>query len=155
MLTFAQKEGVIMGASPYIVQTLQDPPFADPEFKRIYDGFAKRILWMDENVVPGAFQMNTAWYFAVPEKNPIFDEHVHDDADEIIGFIGSNPDDPYDLGGEIEITVDGETVVTDRSTLVFAPAGVPHMPLKINRVDRPIFHFSVVTTHDYDGGAYK
>ena len=134
-----------MGSSPYIVQTLQ----------RIYDGFAKRILWMDGHVVPGAFQMNTAWYFAVPEKNPIFEEHVHSDADEIIGFIGSDPDDPYDLGGEIELTVDGETIVTDRSTLVFAPAGVPHMPLSIRRVDRPIFHFSVVTSHVYDEGAYR
>ena len=142
-----------MGASRYIVQTLQDPPFESEEFKRIYDGFARRILWMDDRVVPGAFQMNTAWYFAVPEKDPIFEGHVHD-ADELIGFIGSNPDDPYDLGGEIEVTVDGETFTLTRSTLVFAPAGVPHMPLSIKRVDRPIFHFSVVMNQTYDGAAY-
>ena len=143
-----------MEASRYIVQTLQDPPFASEEFKRIYDGFAKRILWMDDKVVPGAFQMNTAWYFAIPEKDPIFEEHVHD-SDELIGFIGSNPDDPYDLGGEIEVTVDGEPFTLTRSTLVFAPAGVPHMPLSIKRVDRPIFHFSVVMDRHYDGGAYR
>ncbi|MDO4182715.1 MAG: hypothetical protein Q4E12_03805 [Coriobacteriia bacterium] len=143
-----------MESSKYVIQTLQDPPFADENFKRIYDGFAKRILWMDGNVVPGAFQMNTAWYFAVPEKNPIFEEHSHN-TDELIGFIGSNPDDPYDLGGELEVTVNGETHVITTSTMIFAPAGMPHMPLKINRVDRPIFHFSVVMESTYDAGAYK
>ena len=38
-------------------------PVMDPEFTRIYQGFAKRILWMDGDVVPGAFQMNTCWWY--------------------------------------------------------------------------------------------
>jgi hypothetical protein len=124
------------------------------EFKAMYDRFAKRILWMDGTVVPGAFQMNTAWYFAVPEKDPVFEEHVHADTDELIGFIGSDPDDPSDLGGELEVWVDGEMHRLTTSAMVFCPAGMPHMPLRILRVDRPIFHFSVVMTENYDAGAY-
>ena len=50
----------------YIVQTLQDPQTGTPEFREMYRKFSNRILWMDTNVVPGAFQMNTAWYYAVP-----------------------------------------------------------------------------------------
>lgn len=138
----------------YIVQELNAPSTGTPEFQEIYNKFAKRILWIDGNTVPGAFQMNTSWYKAVPELNPIFDEHAHD-SDEIIGFFGSNPEDPYDLGAEIEVTINGETHVLTKSSLIFVPANMPHMPLKINWVKTPMFHFSVVTGHEYGGEAYK
>jgi len=42
--------------------------------------------------------------FCCAEKDPVFDEHVHD-FNEMIGFFGSKPDDPYDLGAEIEIGI--------------------------------------------------
>ena len=69
-------------------------PGMDPEFKAIYDKFAKRIMWMDGSVCPGAFQMNTAWYFGVPERDPIFDEHCHDDTSELVGFFSSDMNNP-------------------------------------------------------------
>ena len=37
----------------YFVQCSPGPGM-DPEFKKIYDKFAHRILWMDGTVVPGA-----------------------------------------------------------------------------------------------------
>lgn len=138
----------------YIVQELNAPAVGSEEFREVYNRFAKRILWVDGNVVPGAFQMNTSWYKHVPEINPIFDEHAHD-ADELIGFISGDPENPYDLGAEIEVGINGETHVLTRSSIIFIPANMPHMPLKFNRVDRPIFHFSVVTSHEYGGEAYK
>jgi len=70
-------------------------------------------------------------------------EHVHENA-EILGFYGTNPDDPYDLGGEIEVVINGEIHVLTKSSLVFLPGGLPHCPLTITKVDRPIFHFSIV-----------
>lgn len=72
----------------HIVQDAAGAPSMDAAFKAIYDKFAQRICWIDGNVVPGAFQMNTAWYAAVPERDPIFEEHCHEDTDELIGFIG-------------------------------------------------------------------
>lgn len=131
-------------------------PGMDADFRRIYDKFARRILWMDGDVVPGAFQMNTAWYSAVPERDPIFTEHVHDDADELIGFFSSDPENPYDLGGEIEYTVGGEAHLLTKTTMIFVPAGLVHNPMRILRVDRPIFHFSVVTKTRYESeSVYK
>lgn len=145
-----------MKTDKYVVQTLQEPAnLSSPEFAEMYKKFAKRVLWMDSNVVEGAFQMNTAWYFGVPELDPVFTEHVHD-YDELIGFYGSNPDDPYDLGAEMVVTIDGEEHTLTKTTLLFLPAGVPHMPLSIKRVDRPVFHFSIVISPEYGaGGAYK
>lgn len=138
----------------YILQELHDPNMGTPAFQEMYRKFSRRILWIDDNVVPGAFQMNTAWYYAVPEKDPVFEEHVHE-YDELIGFFGSNPEDPYDLGAEIEVTLDGETHVLTKTSLIFCPAGMKHMPLSIKRVDRPMFHFSVVMGPQYNGAAYQ
>jgi hypothetical protein len=139
----------------YIVQNLHDPNLGSSEFQKMYKKFSRRILWIDNNVLEGAFQMNTAWYFNVPEKDPVFEEHTHD-FDEMIGFFGSNPDDPYDLGAELEVTINGEMHKLTRTSLIFCPAGMKHMPLSIKKLDRPIFHFSIVIGPEYSGvGAYK
>ena len=69
----------------YIIQELNNHNTGTPEFQEMYNRFAKRILWIDGNRVPGAFQMNTSWYKKVPERDPIFDEHAHD-SDELIGL---------------------------------------------------------------------
>lgn len=127
----------------YMTQELQSPKF-EPEFQRFYDTYAKRILWMDGNVAPGAFQMNTTWYLSASDVRPLYrhDEHVHD-FDELIGFYGSDPADPYDLGGVIEVGIGGELHRITRSTMIFLPAGLKHLPLSIIELHRPIFHFSV------------
>ena len=112
-----------------------------------YAKYATRILWMDENVVEGAFHMNTAWY--MKEATTLEDKpHVHDD-DEIIGFFGSDPANPHDLGGEIEMWLEDEKQTITKSALLFVPAGMKPCPLVLKRVDRPIFHFTVVP-----GGRY-
>ncbi|NLL52740.1 MAG: hypothetical protein GX248_08570 [Peptococcaceae bacterium] len=139
----------------YIIQDLHDPNLGSPEFQAMYKKFSKRVLWIDNNVVEGSIQMNTAWYVAVPEKDPVFEEHTHDFA-ELIGFYGSNPDDPYDLGAEIEIGINGEMHLLTRTSLIFIPSGMKHNPLRIKRVDRPVFHFSISLNPEYSGdGAYK
>ena len=133
--------------SKYVVTELKMPE-AKQKLAAQYSTYATRILWMDDQVVEGAFHMNTAWYLkasATTEDQP----HVHD-SDEIIGFFGSDANDPYDLGGEVEIWLEDEKHVIDRSAMIFVPAGMKHCPLVITRVDRPIFHFTTVTGHRYD-----
>ena len=127
----------------YIVQTLQAPPLSQ-EFQDFYKTYANRLLWMDKNVVPGAFQMNISWYHSASDVRPLYkhDEHFHD-FDEMIGFLGSNPDDPYDLGGEIEVGLDGELHRLTKTSVIFIPGGMKHLPLSIIRLERPILHFSI------------
>lgn len=130
----------------YVVSELKIPDSK----KRItaeYEKYAKRILWLDDNVVEGAFHMNTAWYLKAAdtlESRP----HTHD-SDEIIGFFGNNPEDPYDLGGKIEIWLEDEKHIITRTSMIFVPAGMKHCPLIIRRVDRPIFHFTTVPGGQY------
>lgn len=141
----------------YMVQELKAPKFS-PGFEEFYNTFAKRVLWIDSNVVPGAFQFSSSWYMKASDVRPLtkHDEHLHD-VDELIGFYGSNPEDPNDLGGTIEIGIGGELHRITKSTLIFLPAGLKHLPLSILELNRPIFHFSVVmspvysTTHTNTG----
>ena len=91
--------------------------------------------------------MNTAWYLKASTTTES-EAHTHD-SDEIIGFFGNNPEDPYDLGGEIEFWLEDEKHIITRSCLLFVPAGMKHCPLILRRVDRPIFHFTIVTGGQY------
>jgi hypothetical protein len=134
----------------YIVRKLNEPSIIGDDIKEMYNKFAKRILWIDDNEVPGAFQMNTAWWKKAQPRDPLFPEHAHD-YDELIGFFGSDPEDPYNLGAVIELDLDGETNRIESSSLIFVPSGMKHNPLRLLKVDRPIFHFSVVMSPEYSG----
>ena len=130
----------------YIVTELYEP-----EQKRLiakeYAKYARRILWMDEDVVSGAFHMNTSWFLkAGPTVESV--AHSHDNA-EIIGFFSCDPDNPHDLGAEVEFWIDGEKHLITKSAMIFMPPHVKHCPMILNRVDRPIFHFTVVTNGLY------
>ncbi len=130
----------------YVVTELKQPPEKEKQTP-LYNKYAKRILWMDKNVVPGAFNMNTAWYL---KAGPTLDDkpHTHDH-DEIIGFFGTDSNKPDELGGVVEIYLEDELQIIKKSAMIFVPAGMVHCPLYLRRVDRPIFHFTVVTTGVY------
>ena len=133
----------------YIVTSLKQPASFTSEFNARYAQWAKRVLWMDENVVDGAFQMNCSWYLRTPvvktgESLP----HFHQ-VNEIIGFFGGDPQRPYDLGAEIEFWLEDEIHLITTSALIFVPAGMKHCPLIVRRVDRPIFHFTTLTRGEY------
>lgn len=130
----------------YIVTELKIPE-SKQKIAEEYSKYATRILWMDDNVVEGAFHMNTSWFWKAGPTTEV-KAHTHD-SDEIIGFFGSDPQNPYDLGGEIEFWLEDEKHILTRSCLIFVPAGMKHCPLILKRIDRPIFHFSIVTGGQY------
>ena len=130
----------------YIVQELKTNRFS-PEFAAKYATYATRILWMDDQVVEGAFQMNCCWFVKVPEKQMYF-QHQHD-VPEIIGLFGGDFKNQHDMGAEVEFWMEDEKYTITKSCMIFVPAGVKHCPLILKRVDRPIFHFTVVTSSQY------
>jgi len=64
------------------------------------------------------------------------------DIDEIYTFTSTDPKNPHDLGGEIELWIgegkNAEKYSITESTCVYIPAGLPHMPIYFKRVDRTI-----------------
>lgn len=131
----------------YIVTDVYTPKEMDPEMIKKMEEWNHLILWIDDKVVPGSFQMNCCWFVKVPDEQPYF-QHKHD-FPEIIGLFGSDYQNQHDMGAEIEFWMEEEKFVINKSCMIFVPAGVKHCPLILKRVDRPIFHFTVVTSPLY------
>jgi hypothetical protein len=111
-----------------------------------------RALYLDDEVIKGAFYVGVSWFWQATDKGPT--PHVHDFS-EALAFIGTNKDDITDLGGEVELWLGGEKYVMNKSFVCFIPGGLVHCPLKLNRVDRPILHFSIGTKGVYGGSEKK
>ena len=107
-----------------------------------------RVLFLDNNVIPGAFYVESAWVFPPFAKESHGDSHSHD-YNEVLAFFGSNPEAPNDLNAEAEVHLGGEIHTITKSCLIFIPKGTPHGPINFKRIDRPIFHFSCGTSNKY------
>jgi mannose-6-phosphate isomerase-like protein (cupin superfamily) len=134
--------------SKNVVTELKGPVAIMGERAAEYAKWATRILWIDDNVVPGSFQLGISWYNRPPD-NQMSGGHKHD-TDEILAFFGSDPANPHELNGEIEFWIEDEQFILTKSALIFVPAGVQHCPLIIRRVDKPILHFTTVTAGRYE-----
>lgn len=99
-----------------------------------------RILHLGGEMFEGAFSVACVWYYKGSDV-VLTDAHSHD-YDQTIAFIGSDPHNPHDLGGEIELWLDGGKHILTRSCVIFLPKGLEHCPQIVRKVDRPIFHFA-------------
>ena len=115
---------------------------------------------MSNDLVPGVdTYIEVGWVYEMPEPNPHIFEHNHrEGCREIVMHIGSNPDDPEDLGAEIEFVVDGQPVVFDTTSAIYVPEGVKHGPVTWNRLTRPHIQMAMVlgagTMADADPGGH-
>ena len=101
--------------------------------------FRENILLLNSDVLPNAPYFTITWY--CNPGDPHTETHEHD-FDEYIGFAGSDPSDPTNLNGVVKFMIDNEWVTITKSTILFIPAGVKHCPYVIERVDKPIIHWS-------------
>jgi len=130
----------------YILTDLKLPE----EQQKRADEYAKRatrILWLEDFVIKGAPSIICSWYWKATETEGT-PAHTHD-FDEVIGFIGSDPDNPRDLCGEVELWLDDEKYMLTKSCLVFVPKGLKHCPLRVTKVDRPILFLTVSISSKY------
>ncbi|MEM2424861.1 MAG: hypothetical protein QXK73_06390 [Candidatus Bathyarchaeia archaeon] len=69
--------------------------------------------------------------------------------DEIFLFLGTNPNDVMDLGGEIEFWLGigdrAEKYIINKPSVIFVPAGTVHCPIVARNVRRPIKQIIVYT----------
>ena len=105
-----------------------------------------RLLDLDS--VEGAPYIDFVYLWSGDEKGPNHPEHSHDWG-EVFGFIGTNRDDVYDLGGEIEFWLGGEKYLFTKSSLVWVPPSLKHCPIQFNRIDRPFILFTFGLTRKY------
>lgn len=100
---------------------------------------------MSSDLVPGSnTYLEVGWIYQMPEPNPHIFEHSHAKYDEIVLHIGGDPHNPEDLGGEIEFVVGGESLVFDKTSAIFVPAGVKHGPVIWKKVRGPHIQMAIV-----------
>jgi mannose-6-phosphate isomerase-like protein (cupin superfamily) len=104
---------------------------------------------LDLDGIEGSPYVDFVWLWKGSEHGPNHEEHSHDWG-EVFGFIGTKgPENPRDLGGEIELWLDGEKNLVTKSCLVWVPPGMKHCPLQFNRIDSPILLFTIGMTRQY------
>jgi hypothetical protein len=137
----------------YIISEMKQPAAEapwNPPITNAGKGKGGRVLFLDSEIMPGAFYMECVWIMPRPPltekgieaaKRVSPGSHAHD-YDEVIAFFGTDTNDPYDLGAEVELWLGDEKHIITKTSLVFIPAGLKHCPLIFLKVDRPVFHYT-------------
>ena len=106
-------------------------------------------IYVDSEVVEGSYYFMAASFQGTIDGGAPPIEHTHS-YDEYLVFLGTNHENPRDLGGEVEVFVDGEQHIITKSCAVFIPAGVKHAPVYFRRVDTPIWYIATAPTQKYE-----
>ena len=102
------------------------------------------MTYMSNSLVPGSnTYVEVSWIYDVPTPNPYVFEHAHN-YNEIVMHIGSDPENPEALGGEMTIEVEGQPLTFDRTTALFLPKGTRHGPLTWKKVTRPHIEMTIM-----------
>jgi len=135
-----------MTRSKYGKYVIREPKFvkemAFHDFERQLSGFTfPAEIYVDKEILKEANQyVDIAWIWEVPNPAAMVGAHFHP-FDEIVLFIGSNPKDMRDFGGELEWWMgegdSAEKFTIDTTALVYVPKGLVHGPLTCKRVDKP------------------
>jgi len=111
-----------------------------------HDGCCLIPASMSGDLVPGVnTYIEVGWVWDMPDPNPYIHGHsLGEGCREIVLHIGSNPNNPEDLGAEIEFVVDGQPIVFDTTSAIYVPEGVKHGPVTWNRLTRPHIQMAMV-----------
>lgn len=110
--------------------------------------FCSSAQLLSSDIMPGAMHCSAVWYLS-PGLHDI-GTHTHD-VTEIVGFIGTDPENTESLNGKMRFFIDGEWVEITESCFITIPAGVEHCPYEFIEVNKPILHISFLPTAQYSG----
>ncbi len=99
------------------------------------------LTYMSSLQVPGAkYYIEYGWTFGMPVSKiagPGMPEMVHHNCDEIVLHLGGDPENPEDLGGEVEFCVGGQPLTFDTTSALYIPRGLKHGPLRLKEYRKP------------------
>lgn len=94
-------------------------------------------IYMSSDLVPESnIYVDFGWIPGMPGLNPPIPDHSHD-YEEIVLFIGNDPENPEILGAEIEFCIDGQPLTFNKTTAIYAPKSINHGPLTWKKFERP------------------
>jgi mannose-6-phosphate isomerase-like protein (cupin superfamily) len=81
----------------------------------------------------------------------------HDDFAEVFLFLGTNPEDNSDLGGEVDFWLgegeEAEKYTITKTSCVYVPPGVVHCPIYFREVTAPIVMVVLANIREYSATA--
>jgi hypothetical protein len=95
------------------------------------------LFVMNDMIVSGAPIFGCVWFTGPWDEEEVFKPHTHG-CDEVMAFIGSDPDNPTELYGEVEFWIEDEKFLITKTCMLYIPKGLQHAPMFPRRVDRPI-----------------
>lgn len=121
----------------------------------------EHMVWMDSNVIPGAFYAEAVWFWPPSitgrvitppkpgeENKHGIPPHAHT-FPELLSYYGTDMNNPRNIGCQIEIWLEGEKYVFDKSFVLYIPENVVHCPLKMHNMTMPLFHFTMGPGESY------
>jgi hypothetical protein len=112
-------------------------------------GNADHMTWMNGKDL-GDLKVNVSWGFCsqpgIWQRG--FSAHAHPD-NEVLIFLGTDPNNSDSLGAEIEIDLgeEHERHIVDKPSAILCPAGMAHAPIVTRWVDKP-FAFILINLAD-------
>lgn len=101
------------------------------------------MTYMSRTQIPEATNyIEFGWIWNVPR--PPIPKMRHDDYDEIVLHIGSDPAHPEDLGGVLQFGVGEDLLELETTHCVYCPKGLDHGPLKWKEVRRPLIEMAIM-----------
>ncbi|WP_295034751.1 MULTISPECIES: cupin domain-containing protein [unclassified Microbacterium] len=94
--------------------------------------------------------MGYCWITPSDEAATWVHPHVHRDHDEVLIWMGNDPENPKDLGARLVMEIDGERHVLTTTGSVFIPRGTVHCPLGWESVERPFRFISLFLGPEYE-----
>lgn len=93
-------------------------------------------IFMGTGFVKGSPALiDIGWHFTVPDPDPVEQIHFHT-FDTILCLVGTDPQNPGNLGAELEIKLAEEKHILTRTCSIFIPKGLEHCLLAHRKVDR-------------------
>jgi hypothetical protein len=94
-------------------------------------------IYMSNDLVPECnVYIDFGWVYELPDPNPPIPDHSHD-YEEIVLLIGGDPNNPEDLGAELEFRIEDQPLTFNTTTAIYVPKGIKHGPLTWKKIDRP------------------
>ena len=117
---------------------------------------SKPTFRLSEELMDGIKKFNTNFNFvAILAPHVLVDPPHKHDRDELLFFISTDPENPIDLGGEVEIALgdEWEKHVIKTSAIICLPRGMAHCPVYVRKVERPFYFGHLLMASSYGSSA--
>lgn len=151
------KQGIIIERRTYNSSRFASDEAPSPrEGEKPGPGNSDHLVWMTGKDLEG---IDASIFWGFSSQPGIWRRgvgaHVHP-FDEVLAYVGIDPNDINYLGAEIELDMgeEHERHFIDKPTAVVCPAGKPHMPQTTRWVDRPFGFFAVCLSGGHETKAF-